>query len=101
MTPLPRSLRAALTAAALLALATSARAAQPRPGGQAPGWYRMTLGSFEITALSDGTLDLDVDKLLTGTTPSGARVEVRGTDHLEFRDGQIVRKDSYWKIVDV
>lgn len=70
MTPLPRSLRAALTAAALLALATSARAAQPRPGGQAPGWYRMTLGSFEITALSDGTLDLDVDKLLTGTTPA-------------------------------
>ncbi len=38
--------------------------------------------------------------LLTGTTPDGTRVRVRGTDHLEFRDGRIVRKDSYWKIVE-
>jgi ketosteroid isomerase-like protein len=37
---------------------------------------------------------------LTGTTPSGERVEVRGTDHVEFREGKIVRKDSYWKIVE-
>ncbi len=37
---------------------------------------------------------------LTGTTPSGEHVEVRGTDHLTFRDGKIVRKDSYWKIVE-
>jgi len=37
---------------------------------------------------------------LTGTTPSGERVEVCGTDHLEFRDGRIVRKNSYWKIVE-
>jgi len=36
---------------------------------------------------------------LTGTTPSGERVEVRGTDHVEFREGKIIRKDSYWKIV--
>jgi ketosteroid isomerase-like protein len=36
---------------------------------------------------------------LTGTTPSGERIEVRGTDHVEFRDGKIIRKDSYWKIV--
>jgi ketosteroid isomerase-like protein len=38
---------------------------------------------------------------LTGTTPSGERVEVHGTDHLEFRDGMIFRKDSYWKIIEV
>lgn len=37
---------------------------------------------------------------LTGTTPAGERVAVRGTDHLAFRDGKIVRKDSYWKIVE-
>jgi len=36
---------------------------------------------------------------LTGTTPAGERVEVRGTDHLEFRDGKIIRKNSFWKIV--
>ena len=38
--------------------------------------------------------------LLTGTTPAGARIEVRGCDHWEFRDGKVSRKDSYWKIVD-
>ena len=38
--------------------------------------------------------------LLTGTTPEGRRVRVRGCDHWEFRDGLVVRKDSYWKIVE-
>ena len=37
---------------------------------------------------------------LTGTTTSGERIEVRGTDHLEFREGKIIKKDSYWKIVE-
>ena len=37
--------------------------------GQAPGFYRMMLGDFQITALSDGTLDLPVDKLLQGAKP--------------------------------
>ena len=37
--------------------------------------------------------------LLTGTTPEGRQVCVRGCDHWEFRDGKVVRKDSYWKIV--
>jgi len=37
---------------------------------------------------------------VTGTTPAGARVEVRGCDHFEFRDGKIVKKDSYWKIME-
>jgi ketosteroid isomerase-like protein len=37
---------------------------------------------------------------LTGTTTGGVAVEVRGCDIWEFRDGKIVRKDSYWKIVE-
>ena len=37
--------------------------------------------------------------LLTGTTTGGERIAVRGCDLWEFRDGLIVRKDSYWKIV--
>lgn len=51
---------------ALLALACAAPvlAAGPQLKGQAPGWYRVQLGDFEITALSDGTIDLPVDKLL-------------------------------------
>jgi ketosteroid isomerase-like protein len=38
--------------------------------------------------------------LLTGTTPQGVAVKVRGCDHYEFRGGKVVRKDSYWKIVE-
>jgi steroid delta-isomerase-like uncharacterized protein len=38
--------------------------------------------------------------LVTGTLPSGAAIAVRGCDHYEFRDGKVVRKDSYWKIVE-
>jgi ketosteroid isomerase-like protein len=38
--------------------------------------------------------------LLTGTNQAGQRLRVRGVDLLEFRDGKIVRKDSYWKIVE-
>ena len=38
--------------------------------------------------------------LLTGTLRSGETIEVRGCDHYEFRDGKVVRKDSYWKIVE-
>lgn len=37
---------------------------------------------------------------LTGTRTSGERIEVRGVDLLEFRDGKITRKDSFWKILD-
>jgi ketosteroid isomerase-like protein len=37
--------------------------------------------------------------LLTGTTPSGEKVKVRGCDFYSFRNGKVVRKDSYWKIV--
>jgi ketosteroid isomerase-like protein len=36
---------------------------------------------------------------LTGTTPEGRRLEVRGCDFYTFRAGLVVRKDSYWKIV--
>lgn len=35
---------------------------------------------------------------LSGTTTSGAWIEVRGCDLWTFRDGTIVKKDSFWKI---
>jgi ketosteroid isomerase-like protein len=38
--------------------------------------------------------------LLTGTTPQGDRRNVRGCDFYSFRNGKVVRKDSYWKIVE-
>ncbi len=38
--------------------------------------------------------------LLTGTTPDGQHVRVRGCDLLDLApDGRVRRKDSYWKIV--
>ena len=37
---------------------------------------------------------------IRGTQATGERIEVRGCDLLEFTDGKISRKDSFWKIVD-
>jgi ketosteroid isomerase-like protein len=37
---------------------------------------------------------------LTGTMTSGKKLNVRGVDLLEFSNGKITRKDSFWKIVD-
>ena len=37
---------------------------------------------------------------LTGTARDGRRTEVRGCDFYTFRDGKVIRKDSYWKIVE-
>jgi hypothetical protein len=37
---------------------------------------------------------------LTGTSTSGTQIEVRGVDLLEFSEGKITRKDSFWKIIE-
>lgn len=54
----------ALVGASFTALPTAAHAAAPQVKTQAPGWYRLLVGSAEVTALSDGTVELPVDKLL-------------------------------------
>ncbi len=51
-------------AAVLLAAAGTALAAAPIVKTQAPGFYRTMVGDFEVTVLSDGTVDLPMDKLL-------------------------------------
>ncbi len=66
-----RSCAAAITFSMFVPAAVYAGAPQVKT--QAPGYYRMMLGDFEITALSDGTVGLPVSKLLTNTTP--ARVQ--------------------------
>lgn len=38
--------------------------------------------------------------LLTGTLQGGEPLCVRGVDILRFANGKIVKKDSYWKIVE-
>ena len=35
---------------------------------------------------------------LRGTSIKGEHIEVRGCDFFTFRNGKIVKKDSYWKI---
>lgn len=47
-----------------------ATAAAPQLKNPAPAYYRMMLGDFEITAISDGTLDLNTAQILTDTTPA-------------------------------
>ena len=51
-------------AAALALAAPAAFAAAPLAGTNAPGFFRVMLGDFEVTALSDGTVGLPMDKLL-------------------------------------
>ena len=48
----------------------TALAAAPMAKAQAPGFYRIMLGDFEVTALSDGTVKLPMKDLLTNTTPA-------------------------------
>ncbi|MBC7716862.1 MAG: MBL fold metallo-hydrolase, partial [Pseudorhodobacter sp.] len=66
---LRRALIATASSVILWGSMTPALAAAPQAKFAAPGFFRMMLGNFEITALSDGTVDLPVDKLLTNTTP--------------------------------
>lgn len=58
-----------ITFAVAMSFASSGYAAAPQIKTQAPGYYRMMLGDFEITALSDGTFNLPAGKLLGNTTP--------------------------------
>ncbi|MDR0737192.1 MAG: MBL fold metallo-hydrolase, partial [Zoogloeaceae bacterium] len=57
---------------ALFLLPASVRAEAPQAGTQAPGFYRFMLGAFEVTALHDGTFDLDAG-LLSSMYPEGIR----------------------------
>lgn len=74
-----RFVRVAVTTALLLgavagtSLVEPAHAAAPMVKTSAPAYYRMMLGDFEVTALSDGTNPLPVQDLLTHTTPEKTR----------------------------
>jgi glyoxylase-like metal-dependent hydrolase (beta-lactamase superfamily II) len=58
----------AAVAGSMLLLSFAAHAGAPQVKTQAPGFYRVMLGDFEVTALFDGTIDLEPKKLLTNTT---------------------------------
>ena len=58
-----------IAATGLGAWVATAQAAAPMVKTQAPGYYRMMLGDFEVTAVSDGVVALPFGKLLTNTSP--------------------------------
>lgn len=61
-------MRRAIALSASMLVAATAQAGAPQQKTQAPGFHRMMLGDFEVTALSDGTVDLKPKELLTNTT---------------------------------
>jgi glyoxylase-like metal-dependent hydrolase (beta-lactamase superfamily II) len=68
-----RIVAALVAIAAGVVYASHAHGGAPAVKTQAPGYYRMMLGDFEVTALSDGVVALPMDKLLTNVKPE--RVE--------------------------
>jgi len=65
-----------LLAMAMIPWFSAAQASAPMRKTQ-PGYYRMMLGHFEITALSDGTQPIPVEKLLTPIAPQKTRQELQ------------------------
>lgn len=55
-----------------VSVSVSAFAAAPQVRTQAPGYYRMMLGSFEITALLDGTHPFPAQQVLSRPVPDGS-----------------------------
>lgn len=47
-----------------------------------PGYYHMVIGDIDLVALSDGTITLDMDKLLTNVKPG----EVKTLSNLNFQE---------------
>jgi glyoxylase-like metal-dependent hydrolase (beta-lactamase superfamily II) len=68
---MPRFLQSllAVTALLLIGFVPAAQAEAPKVQTQVPGYYRLALGQFEVTALFDGALELDT-KLLKHASAS-------------------------------
>jgi glyoxylase-like metal-dependent hydrolase (beta-lactamase superfamily II) len=58
------ALLAAIAVAAIPASLPAAQAAAPMVKTPAPGFFRLMVGDFEVTPISDGTVDLPMDQLL-------------------------------------
>jgi glyoxylase-like metal-dependent hydrolase (beta-lactamase superfamily II) len=66
---LNRLVRCFAVAFAAILFAGTALAAAPQVKTQAPGYYRMMLGDFEVTVLSDGSLGLPPSQLFGNVSP--------------------------------
>jgi glyoxylase-like metal-dependent hydrolase (beta-lactamase superfamily II) len=55
---------------------TPSFAAAPAARTQAPGYYRMRLGDFEVTALNDGVVPFPAARVLTDVTPAEVNADL-------------------------
>jgi glyoxylase-like metal-dependent hydrolase (beta-lactamase superfamily II) len=85
------SFKHTLTSLALSLAALSAHAAAPFVGTQAPGYFRVQLGDFEVTALSDGAADLPMSKILVGEP---AEIQ-KGLDHAYLKSPTTTSFNGY------
>ena len=67
MIRMPRWLAPLAFALTTLDTMPAARAEAPQVLTQVPGYYRQTIGAFEVTALYDGQINLDTKLLLVDT----------------------------------
>lgn len=68
----------ALAAGTVASLPLAAVARAPVVGTQAPGYYRIKLGDYEITALSDGSIELPLARLYENIEESEAEAILAG-----------------------
>ncbi|KKX29557.1 MBL fold metallo-hydrolase [Rhizobium sp. LC145] len=68
----------AFAAGAIASLPAAALAKAPIVGRQAAGYYRLRLGDYEVTALSDGTVPLPLPKLYENIEESEAEAILAG-----------------------
>jgi glyoxylase-like metal-dependent hydrolase (beta-lactamase superfamily II) len=99
-----QALRSLFVAACGFVMTGAAVAAAPQVKTQAPGYYRMMLGDFEVTALSDGTVRLPVADLLTNTTKpkvTAALARAKQASPLETSvNGYLVNTGSKLVLID-
>jgi glyoxylase-like metal-dependent hydrolase (beta-lactamase superfamily II) len=69
---------AALAASAMTTLPAAAFAKAPIVGRQVASFYRLKLGDYEITAVSDGTVKLPMSKIYKGITERDAEIYLAG-----------------------
>jgi glyoxylase-like metal-dependent hydrolase (beta-lactamase superfamily II) len=83
----------ALALGTALALATpcpaTAQSLQAPRAQQAPGYYRFRVGSYVVTALSDGTVAIPWDAILQGMAPDQIRASFSAVGQTPLRDTSI------------
>lgn len=94
----------ALLVSVFVACSGLAAADAPQVKSQVPGYYRLMLGSFEITALYDGVIDLDTG-LLKNTNPKEvqtllARLFVKGPKVQTAVNAYLINTGSKLVLVD-